>query len=154
MALASVTAVILGKQIFGGIGRSLIHPVLVGKMLFSPFELPMIESLWPFAVLSLLWMCLRKMCPAVYPLVFLAVLSIENSGNLLSASVWLTAAYLIWSYETMPPSRAGRWIFALLSALLTLLFQSAGLGAGSVFFAVACMDMAVPFLEFPTVKRV
>lgn len=154
VALASVTAVILGKQIFGGIGRSLIHPVLVGKMLFSPFELPMIESLWPFAVLSLLWMCLRRMCPAVYPLVFLAVLSIGNSGNLLSASVWLTAAYLIWSYETMPPSRAGRWTFALLSALLTLLFQSAGFGAGSVFFAVACMDMAVPFLEFPTVKRV
>ena len=154
VALASITAILLGKQAFGGIGKSPVHPVLVGKLLFAPFDVPFIEPLWLFAIFSLLWMCARRMCPAVYPLAFLAVSGVGRAGNLMSASVILCGAYLIWSYETMPPSKAGRWTFALASAVLTLLFQLMGAGAGSVFFAVACMDLAVPLLEFPSVKRI
>ena len=154
VALASITAILLGKQAFGGIGKSPVHPVLVGKLLFAPFDVPFIEPLWLFAIFSLLWMCVRRMCPAVYPLAFLAVSGVGRAGNLMSASVILCGTYLIWSYETMPPSKAGRWTFALASAVLTLLFQLMGAGAGSVFFAVACMDLTVPLLEFPSVKRI
>lgn len=154
VALAAITAILVGKQAFGGIGKSPIHPVIVGKLLFSPFELPFIENLWPFALFSLVWMCLKRMCPAAYPLAFLVVLGVGRPENLLSASILLCAAYLIWSYETMPPSRVGRWTFALAAGVLTLLFQFLGVGTSSVFFAVACMDLAVPLLEFPSVKRV
>ena len=154
VAFASVTAIIAGKQAFGGIGSSPIHPVILGKLLFSPFTLPLVEPLWPFAIFSVVWMAAKRMCPAAYPLVFLCILAVGFPQNLLSASIFLTAAYFVWSYETMPPSRAGRWIFALMTGILTLLFQWAGLGVSSVFIAAACMDLTVPLLEFPSVKRV
>lgn len=154
VALASVTAIIAGKQIFGGIGSSPIHPAILGKLLFSPFSLPLVESLWPFAIFSVVWMVSKRMCPVVYPLAFLCILAIGSPENLLSSSVFLAAAYFVWSYETMPPSRAGRWIFALMTGIMTLLFQWAGFGVSSVFIAAACMDLTVPLLEFPSVKRV
>lgn len=154
IAMASIVGILLGKQVFGGIGKSPVHPVIVGKLLFAPFEIPVIEPLWPFALFALGWMCVRRMCPVAYPLAFLAVVAAGRPENLMSASVLLCAAYLIWSYETMPPSRAGRWTFALVAAVLTLLFLFIGFGVSSVFFAVACMDLSVPLLEFPSVKRV
>ena len=154
VAMASVTAILLGKQIFGGIGKSPVHPVIVGKLLFAPFEWPLIEPLWPFALFSVVWLCARRMCPAAYPLAFLCVIAAGRPESLMSASVLLCAAYLIWSYETMPPSRAGRWTFSLAAAVMSLLFQWIGFGISGVFFAVACMDLLAPFLVFPSVKRV
>lgn len=154
ISLAASLSIIIGKQIFGGLGHSPVHPVLVGKVLFSPYGIPLIEMLWPLALLAPAWMILRRMNPAEYSLAFLALLWAGNPANMTSASVYLASAYLIHSYERMPPSRTGRWIFAIASAGLTLLFQWMGLGPASVFFAVSCMDLSVPLLEFPSVKRI
>lgn len=152
--MAAAAAVVIGKQIFGGIGRSPVHPAIVGKLLFSPYGVPMVESLWIFALFSLLWMAVSRMHPWIYSMVYLAVLGIWSPENLQSASVLLAAAFFVWNYETMLPSPKGRWTFTLAAAGITILFQWFGLGASSVFFAIAFMNLTVPFLEVPSVKRI
>ncbi|MDD3221427.1 MAG: RnfABCDGE type electron transport complex subunit D [Lachnospiraceae bacterium] len=154
ISLGAVAAILIGKQIFGGIGHSPIHPVIVGKILLSPYGIPMIEDFWILAVFSVVWMIVKRMNPAEYSLIFLLLLWAGRPSNIFSASVCLAAAYFIQSYETMPPSRTGRWIFTLSAAGLTLLFQEFGLGIGSLFFSIACLDLTVPLLAFPSVKRI
>lgn len=150
----SVTAILIGKQIFGGIGYSPIHPVIVGKLLFQPFEMPMIEALWLLAMVAVLWMCFQKMLPYEYPLLFIALIGVGNVNLLLSGTIYLAAAYFIWSYETMVPTRYGRWMFTVFSAILTLFFSKIGMGSFGVFFAIAFADLTIPLLTFRNVKRV
>lgn len=154
ISLGAMAAILIGKQIFGGIGHSPVHPVIVGKILLSPYGIPVVEDLWILAAFSVVWMIVRRMNPAEYSLIFLLLLWAGRPSNIFSASVCLAAAYFIQSYETMPPSRTGRWIFTLSAAGLTLLFQEFGLGIGSLFFAIACLDLTVPLLAFPSVKRI
>lgn len=68
------------------------------------------------------------MYPPFYSLAYLVVLGIWAPENLQSASVFLAAAFLIWNYETMLPSKTERWIFTLASAAVTLFFQEIGSG--------------------------
>lgn len=152
--LATASAVIIGKQIFGGIGRSPVHPVLVGKLLFSPYGIPLIENLWFFAGLSCVWMFLKRMYPPFYSLAYLAVLGIWAPENLQSASVFLAAAFLIWNYETMLPSKTERWIFTLASAAVTLFFREIGAGTFGLFFAIALMSVAARLPDARFVKRI
>lgn len=143
ISLAAVTAIILGKQIFGGIGYSPIHPVIVGKIVFGLSSVPLIEPLWPFALFALLWMILTKMVPVVYPAIFLGIVSLVMPEWLMSGCFYLGGAFFVWSYETMSPFRLGKWLMPVGMALFTLLFQKMGAGINSIFFSVACMNLCI-----------
>ncbi len=152
--LAAAAAVIFGKQIFGGIGHSPIHPVIVGKILFSPYGIPLIENLWFLGLLSFLWMAVNRMSPPIYGLAYILVLGIWAPENFYSASVFLTAAFFIWNYETMLPSKGERWTFSLAAAGVTLFLQEIGGGVSGVFFSIALVCLCLRFLEIPLVKRI
>ena len=140
-ACAAFVSILFGKQWFGGIGYAPIHPVIVGKLLFQPFTIPMVEQLWYFAVVALGWMILMRMIPWTFPCIYLFIIGIFQPKLITSASVYIAAAYFVWSYETLTPTRFGKWIFTLLMASLTLIFYKIGMGISCVCFAVAFADL-------------
>ncbi len=154
VAFASVISILLGKQWFGGIGCAPIHPVIVGKLLFQPFGVPVIEPLWYFAVFALGWLILTRMIPWSYPAVYLIIVSVFQPKLIFSASVYIAAAYFVWSYETLTPTRFGKWTFTLLLAVLTIIFFKIGMGSSCVCFAVAFADLFRHLFCFPRMKRV
>lgn len=136
-----------GKQCFGGIGHAPVHPAILGKLIFQPLGIPMFEPLWYFSIGALVWMLLRKMQPISYSLVFL-ILTIGLQPELLtSAVVYLTAAYFVWSYETMPPTKAYRWIFTLMLAFLSVILYESTLKSAGICFAIAIADAFVPWMK-------
>ena len=64
------------------------------------------------------------------------------------------AAPFIWSYETMAPSKNGRWIFTVSAALLTIGFYRIGMGVFGITFAIAFSDLLIPFMTLRFVKRI
>lgn len=152
IAAAAMTAILVGKQIFGGIGYAPIHPVIVGKILFQPFGEPMIESLWILAVAAILWLCFQKMLPIQYPLMFVLLGGSFYTPLWFSATFYIAAAYFIWSYETMAPTRFGRWLFVFIACVFILIFENMGMGCASVFFSMAFADLMVPWLRLRNVK--
>lgn len=154
VALASITAILAGKQIFGGIGYAPIHPVLVGKIVFQPFGEPMIENLWLLALMAILWMCCQRMLPVKYPLVFVLIGGVFHTSLWFSATFYLAAAYFIWSYETMVPTQKGRWIFTVLSSVFLVIFEKMGMGCAAIFFSIAFADLWIPWIRLRNVKRV
>lgn len=134
---AAFTGILLGKQIWGGIGCAPIHPVILGKFLFSPWEAAAAEPLWPFALTALLWLVFQRMIPAIYPAAYLLILFVGLGEHIFSASIFIAAAFFIWSYETMMPEKKARWAMTLISAVLTILFFKAGLGVNSIYPAAA-----------------
>ncbi|MBQ2288040.1 MAG: RnfABCDGE type electron transport complex subunit D [Lachnospiraceae bacterium] len=151
---ASIVAILLGKQCFGGIGSSLIHPVIVGKIFVQPFEVPMIEPLWYLAVLAFLWMLMSRMVPWIFPMVYLLVVGMIRQTLLESALVYIVAAYFVWSYETMVPTRLGKWMYTLILSVFTVLFEQIGMGVSGIFFAVAFSNLILPIFKNRSVKRV
>ena len=153
-ALAAGIAIVLGKQCFGGIGHAPMHPVVIGKLLFQPFSLPMIEPLWYLAIGAIVWMFIQRMLPFRYTMVYLGVCGILRPELLSSALFYLTGVYFVWSYETMVPTRQGRWMFTGIIAVLTLLFSVIGMGRTGILFAVAFADLMISWIGDRSVKRV
>lgn len=154
VGLASVVAILLGKQCFGGIGYAPIHPVIVGKILFQPFETAMIEPMWYAAIFALGWMLISRMIPWKFPFIYILIVGIMQPMLLSSALIYISAAYFVWSYETMAPTRSCRWIFTLIAAGLTVLFSWIGMGSTGIYFAIAFSDLLVPVMVSRSVKRV
>ncbi len=153
VAFAAIIAILLGKQWFGGIGSAPIHPVIVGKLLFQPFGVPMIEPLWYLSVLALIWMILMRMIPWSFPIIYLFIVGMIQPELFSSAFIYISATYFVWSYETMTPTRFGKWIFTIVLALLTLAFYKIGMGIYGICFAVAFADLFRLIFNFRMMKR-
>ena len=154
VGLAAASAIIFGKQCFGGIGHAPVHPAILGKLFFQPFGVPMINDLWYLAIGAIAWMGIQRMQPLRYTLVYLIVCGIVKQDLLLSAVFYITGVYFVWSYETMVPTRQGRWVFTAVITGLTLLFHQIGMGNSGIVFAVAFSNLMIPWISHRSVKRV
>ena len=147
VGLAAVFSIIIGKQLFGGIGHALIHPAILGKVVFQPAGIPMIESLWYLAVFSLIGMLAKHMQPWRYPLVYVGLCIIFQPQIRYSAVFYLAAAYFVWNYETMPPTKKDRWIFTGTVSILTIVFFGTMLRTVGICFALAFAECLIPWMR-------
>ena len=147
VSTASAFSIMFGKLWFGGIGHAPIHPAVLGKLIFQPIGVPIVEPLWYLALLAYIWMIIQKMEPWLYSVSFFVIAGCLKPALLQSALFYLTGAYFIWSYETMPPTKKYRWLFTFMISFLSVIFYETGLRSTGICFAVGIADAFVPWMR-------
>lgn len=156
VALAASAGVVLGELIFGGRGRSFLHPAVVGLAFFSfsfPAEMTAASAsldVWPallgggmllvFGLIS--W---RVLLAAYVGLAFAAWLSGSlDSATILSAPFAFALVFLGAEPVSAAATNPGRWIYGLLIGLLTVLFGGDG---SAVIFAILLASIFAPLID-------
>jgi len=167
-------ALIFARQVFGGSGQALFHPVLVANLILMSFNLhstAVVEAEWPRALLSgggsafgdisplliigagLFLVCKRPFrwglsLGYIGSLLLLhAVLGIEMVKALLSFKVLFLAFFILSDTVTTPSSKRGRAAFAILAAGLTCFFTvSLGIEQGAIP-AILLTQATIPCLD-------
>ena len=181
-ALGSVVAIVVAKQMFGGLGQNFVNPALLGRIVLMgsfPGEMnnwvaPMqwqgadaISSATPLALMSQggdpsafsplqLFVGMRGGCLGVY-IGTVFVMTWLLGGNplyhILSGGLMLGAIFMATDYTTSPINKAGKVVFAVGCGLLTVLIRLYGSLPEGVSFAIVIMNILVPLIERVTRPR-
>ena len=147
VVFAAVFSIIVGKQLFGGIGHAPFHPAILGKLIFQPTGMPMVEPLWYLALVAVFWMLFKQMQPWWFSLIYVCVSGIFVPKLFTSAVFYLAAVYFVWSYETMPPTNKDRWVFTWMITISTIVFCKTGLGSVGICFAAGLANGFIPWMR-------
>ena len=173
-ALALSFGLVFGSHAFGGTGRYLVHPALLGAVFIS-FSYPALidESAWIegdptaaiwFAVaclLGALWLIATRHASAM--LVAGGVAGIGIAGSLLgelSPLAQLTLghfafalAFIATDESTQPKTRAGRMVFGLLFGFLTIVLRTANPDRPEgTLAALLLASLMVPLIDYLTLQ--
>ncbi|MBI5726110.1 MAG: RnfABCDGE type electron transport complex subunit D [Planctomycetes bacterium] len=143
-ALGAAFGMIFAREIFGGLGRGLFHPAVLGWCFLASysgveFSLPLeTDRIWPlslysheaakcaiFYILPFILLCWKRMANIVTPAVFLAITvaipwlygDVYAKGFVLFA-----AAFILADMPTSPDTFFARFLTGIITGLLTLWF--------------------------------
>ena len=160
LLLGTLFGVVIGEQVFGGRGRSFLHPAVV-TLAFLTFSFadqdyrtgPELAAwtLLPALVLLLAsgqaaWRILVA-AGAVLLLAGLAQGSAEPWAPLLEGSIVLTLLYLAADPVASAATNPGRWVYGLLVGGLAVLFATVGPAFGAAVFAVLLASIFAPLID-------
>lgn len=160
LLLGIVFGVVIGEQVFGGRGRSFLHPAVV-TLAFLTFSFADQDyrtgpdlawwSLLPALVLLLVsgqasWRILVA-AVGVLLLAGFAQGSGEPWAPLLQGSIVLTLLYLAADPVSSAATNAGRWVYGLLVGGLAMLFATVGPAFGAAVFAVLLASIFAPLID-------
>ncbi len=163
-------AIVLGKQLYGGIGGYAMHPAVVGWLILLlswPHHLYPIgsasiaaASVWSVGAtlaggLFLWWQgCIRPQIPiaalasvAVFSLLFASRLNGGPLDQILDGHVILGAFFLATDATSSPANRRALWIYGAGFGFLTVLIRAFGVWPDAVPFAVLLMNILSPLLD-------
>lgn len=160
LLLGTVFGVVIGEQVFGGRGRSFLHPAVV-TIAFLTFSFadqdyrtgPAFESWTLLPALMLLvasgqasWRILVAAAGSLVVVTF-AQGSPEYWEPLLGGSIVLTLIYLAADPVASAATNPGRWGYGLLVGLLAALFATVGPTFGAALFAVLLGSIFAPLID-------
>ena len=159
-------AVFIGKELFGGMGSYLFHPVLIARvflqMSFSkilsaePMLLVGDDREWIFGAFLLSGLIQRSQkknyweVPLLYMFVCFsgaALLRAEANPWALFNGVFLTAFFLLEDPVAMPMTKKGTMVFVLGAALLSLLAGRKGFSISVAGCAILLMNLLTPWID-------
>lgn len=160
LALGTSFGVVLGDLIFGGRGRSFVHPAVVAlAFLMFSFSAPDYRagpdipfwSVLPALVVLLLcgiasWRLIATAAMAM-ALVLWAREVADPLDLLLSGPVLLALLFLGADPVASASTQAGRWVYGALLGLLAGLFAQAGPAFGAVVFAILMGSIFAPVID-------
>ena len=131
-AIGSVVAIVVVKQLFGGIGQNFVNPAITGRIIL------MVSFIGTVAVIML----------------------IAGKGDfrfvayqLLSGGLMLGAFFMATDYTTSPINFKGRIIFGIGCGLLTSFIRLFGSLPEGVSFSIILMNILVPHIENLTTPK-
>lgn len=160
LLLGIAFGVVIGEQVFGGRGRSFLHPAVV-TLAFLTFSFADQDyrtgpDLAAWTLLPALFVLLASgqaawrilvAAAAVLLLAGLAQGSAEPWAPLLQGSIVLTLLYLAADPVSSAATNPGRWIFGLLVGGLVVLFATVGPAFGAAVFAVLLASIFAPLID-------
>lgn len=159
IALGSLFAVAMGKEIFGGLGQNIFNPALVGVS-FLYLSFPSVRGLVSASPEGVEWMAKsisillggtllysKRIIPREIPLIYLGAVWIFDFKTLPSNLVLLAGVFIVTDPVTTPMTRMGNRWFALGSGLLTVLFRLAMSQAEALASGILIMNALTPCLN-------
>jgi electron transport complex protein RnfD len=170
LMLGVILAVVIGKQIFGGIGSYPIHPAIVGWLIvfiswphdIHPIGAATLGSSHMATMIALLVMGLllglrgviRLRVPAgvlIGVALFTPVLQSHLDGGivdqLFSGHVMLAAFFLATDSTCSPINKMAGWLYGLGIGFLIILIRAFGVWPDAIPFAVMLMNILNPLLD-------
>jgi Na+-transporting NADH:ubiquinone oxidoreductase subunit B len=160
LLLGIAFGVVIGEQVFGGRGRSFLHPAVV-TLAFLTFsfadqdyrtgpDLPAWTLLPALLLLLASGQAAWRILLAAAGLLLLAGLAQGNAeprAPLLQGSIVLTLLYLAADPVSSAATNPGRWIYGLLVGGLAVLFATVGPAFGAAVFAVLLASIFAPLID-------
>ena len=174
--LGSVFAIIIVKQLFGGLGQNFMNPALgarcflmvsfAGKM--TSFTYDGVTGATPLALIKsgddstqLLDMFLGTIGGTIGDIVTFAVFALLFGGHgfdmtylakeICGGGLILGAFFMATDYVTSPITPKGQIIFGILLGILTGVFRIYGASAEGVSYAIIISNLLVPLIEKVTI---
>ena len=146
---AAAASILIGKALFGGLGKSPIQPSIVGKLLMTPARAPMIGPLGLYALptLAILWW--KRQAGFFMSLAYAGLLILGGfpAGDGLTL---LASAYYIQNDETSPAGGWARWARVFGGIGITLFLSTVFQPDFSVLFGIFLIDLLYCFFSHPT----
>ncbi len=157
VALGSVVAIVLGKEIFGGLGQNPFNPALVGiAFLMACFPLPPTPVMGPLVAAAVLagglLALVKRLMNWEIPFLYLASLSLvsmvfKQEAPLLLTNVLLAAFFLVTDPVTGPLTRSARRYSALAAGAVTAALQPFASSLEAVTYAILLTNGLSPWLD-------
>ncbi len=163
--LGVFSAVFAAKELFGGTGNYLLHPLLLArvflqlcfpKVMSEPMLLAGDGNIWVLAAIGLGGIIFLKQKQGYWktPILFMATCFICEAllgGQAMPltffSAVLFTAFFLLADPVTLPLTRRGTMLFVLCAALLSSRLSSEGFSIQGVGYAILLMNLLTPWLE-------
>ena len=148
--------IIFGKELFGGLGQSLFHPVLVGyvfMLLFFPLPPPkfglVMTLLIPICGLVLIWNQFTRWQNTFFYLVSSGLVLYLLGFNVLEFSgfLMLIAFFFVTDFASSPITQEGRVLFSTLAGFFTAAFCSWMNLAQAATAAILISNATVPLID-------
>ncbi len=170
LLIGVVAAVVVGKQLYGGIGGYPMHPAVVGWLILLlswpnhmyPVGAASIAAPDTLAVLGtlaggLLRWALGYIRPqivlgtlagvVVFSLLFAGRLKGGPVDQLLTGHVMLGAFFIATDATSSPANRRAMWVYGLGTGFMIMLIRAFGIWADAVPFAIILMNILNPLLD-------
>ncbi|MBI4373025.1 MAG: RnfABCDGE type electron transport complex subunit D [Candidatus Omnitrophica bacterium] len=159
--LAAFLSVVMGKEIYGGLGQNLFHPSLVGYaalLLFFPHEMSRSEllggaSLFAIVVSGVI-LGVKKWTAWEASFFYLAAVAICSfllgrlvKFEVLTGAIFLCAFFFVTDWTTTPTTREGRSLFAVGAGVLTAVIRTWASSAEAAVSSVLLMNALVPLID-------
>ncbi len=160
--LGSFVTVVIGKEMFGGLGQNLFHPTLVGyAALLALFPVEMTEynqTSSPMAVLAIgisgALIFFKKWISWEPPLLYLTtvvgsvfLLGGNPVSEILVPSIFLCAFFFVTDSVTTPITKQGRMLFAVGTGVLTAIVHLWAGPLKAMTSSVLLMNALVPLMD-------
>ena len=160
--LGGIFAIIVVKQVFGGLGQNFMNPALGARCFLmisfaarmTTFTYDGVTTATPF----------KKVISPIIPCVYVAVVAIfvlifgghgfdlsYMAAQIFSGGLMLGAIFMATDYVTSPITKNGKIIYAIVLGILTGLFRLFGPMAEGVSYSIIIANLLVPLIERVTV---
>ena len=170
-------AIVIVKQLFGGLGYNFANPAIVGRIALAMgfasrmstygFPADATSTATPLAssegidyvtlLLGGLYLIATKVISPTIPVTYLATVAVLSlvSGRdpiyqLLSGGLMLGAFFMATDYVTSPTTTKGKIVFGLGLGVITCAIRFLGTMNEGVSFAILLMNLLVPYIEILT----
>lgn len=170
LLLTVAIAIIIGKQLFGGIGSYPIHPAIVGWLIvfvswphdIHPIGAATLASVHPAVMIAMavtgiglgLLRIIRLRVPIgvligvlVFSFLFKGRLQGDLLDQVLSGHVMLAAFFLATDSTSSPINKLAGWLYGLGIGFMIVLIRAYGVWPDAVPFAVMLMNILSPLLD-------
>ena len=140
-------AIVIVKQLFGGIGCNFANPAITGGCLGETCAIALI--------IGFVYLVVRRVITPTIPLVYVAtialmsvVLGYDPIYMILTGGVLLGGIFMLTDYSTSPATEWGKVVFALGAGIITMLIRNSSGGyPEGVSFAILLMNIICPHLN-------
>ena len=163
-------AIVIVKQLFGGLGYNFANPAIVGRIALASSEgidyVTLLlgnhggvlgETCALTLLLGGLYLIATKVISPTIPVTYLATVAVLSlvSGRdpiyqLLSGGLMLGAFFMATDYVTSPTTTKGKIVFGLGLGVITCAIRFLGTMNEGVSFAILLMNLLVPYIEILT----
>lgn len=166
VALGSAFAVVIGKEIFGGLGQNIFNPALVGAsflflsfpaardFLSTPSQAPAVIVIINIIAILLggALLLMKRLIAWEVPFLYLGAagllsLALGQDHPLFSSPLLLAAFFIVTDPVTTPLTRTGNRWFALGAGLLSALFRQAMSPVEAFTSGILLMNGVTPWLD-------
>lgn len=169
VVIASFFSIVVGKMFFGGLGKNIFNPALLG-VLFIYLSFPIKVSLFSpdrynevfiaCIFVGFIYLLFKNIITLYIPLAYIIASSLMmytyhiDFLSVFSGGLLFGAIFLATDYTTSPMTKHGKIIFAICCGILTPIIQAySGIMEG-VMFSILFMNMFVPIIDKYTTPRV
>ena len=172
MAVAgSAFAIIIVKQLFGGLGQNFMNPALGARcfllLSFSRYMTNGETSVVALLIGAVYLLCQKVISPKI-PLIYSGTFTIAVAiyaatkdynvpvyvaAHLCGGGLMLGAWFMATDYVTSPITSSGKVIYAIGLGLLTFVLRIFGSSTEGVSYSIIIMNLLVPLIERATVPK-